>query len=99
MTPAARNALHLIRKCIDADRFILTAHFSQRMDERGMVWPDVIAAIDDPIEVRSGGSDEVGRPKWHIAGRAADRLKFELVCILDEDEAGHTTVFVTLFWE
>jgi uncharacterized protein DUF4258 len=99
MTPSARRALRLIRTCIEEDRIIVTVHFSRRMDQRGMVWPDVLTAIDAPDDVRWGGGDESGRPKWHIAGRAADGLDIELVCVLDEDESDRMVVFVTLYWE
>jgi hypothetical protein len=99
MAPSARHALGLIRGCIGADRFILTAHFSKRMDLRGLVWADVLATLDDPADVRPGGDDEHGRPKWLIAGAAADGLDLEVVCVLDKDDQGHRTVFVTIYWE
>jgi hypothetical protein len=99
MAPTARRALRLIRRCVEESRFILTTHFSHRMDERGLVWPDVLAAIDEPSGVRFGGLDEIGRHKWIIAGRAADGLEVELVCIWDEDDNGDTTILVTMYWE
>ena len=99
MTSAARLALEVIRQCIEDERFILTTHFVERMDQRGVVWPDLLTAIDNPDEVHSGGLDEAGRPKWLVAGQAADGLDVELVCALDEDDDGHTTVFITVYWE
>jgi hypothetical protein len=99
MTSAARQALNLIRACVEAERFVLTTHFIERMDERGVVWPDLLTALETSSEVRFDGPDDAGRDKWLVAGLAADGLDVELVCVLDEDEFGHAVVFITVYWE
>lgn len=97
MDAQAREALAIIRRCVAADRFSLARHFQERMDQRGFLWVDVLAVLDSPTEVRDGGQEHEGRPKWIIAGDAADGLSVEMVCVLDTDEQGDWTVFITLY--
>lgn len=96
MTPSARQALRTIRRCIGQDRVRVARHFVQRLDQRGMVWPDVLTAIERPGDVQDGGHDRHGRPKWIIAGPAADGQPVELVCVIDKAE--NDTLFVTIYW-
>lgn len=63
------------------------------------MWPDVLGVIDDPSDVRAGGPERLGRPKWLLSGDTTDGLAVEIVCVLDTDAAGDTTVFVTLYWQ
>jgi hypothetical protein len=67
------------------------------MDERGLFWPDLLAVLDAPADVRDGGTESWGRPKWIVAGRLAGDVPLELVCVLDRDEDGQLTVFVTVY--
>ncbi|MBN1489763.1 MAG: DUF4258 domain-containing protein [Phycisphaerae bacterium] len=97
MTAASRKALKAVRRCVKAGRFRLALHFTERMDERGLFWPDVLAILDAPADVRDGGPEQWGRPKWIITGQAADGDALELVCVLDTDERGKLTVFVTMY--
>lgn len=97
MSRKADEALEVIRGCVGLGRYTLAVHFSERMDHRGMFWADVLAIIDDPTEVRPGGPERFGRPKWILAGVAADGLAVEMVCVLDQDERGDWTVFVTIY--
>ncbi len=97
MTAEARRAILVIRACIAADRYALTVHFNQRMQQRGLFWPDVVAAIEDPKDVRSGGVDNYSRPKWIVRGDAAGGDQIEIVCAIELDEG--ETVFITLYWE
>ncbi|HET6246886.1 MAG TPA: DUF4258 domain-containing protein [Tepidisphaeraceae bacterium] len=99
MTSEARVALAFIRKSFDEERYIITTHFAERMDERGLMWPDVLCVVDDPTGVRNDGLDRLGRPKWVVEGPASDDLPIEIVCVLDEDNDGNTTVLITLYWE
>jgi hypothetical protein len=101
MDKAARHALATIRRCIEADRFRLTAHFSRRMDQRGLVWPDVLAALDAPTAVEDNGCDDAGRPRWIVHGPCADAPwgSIGVVCTIGRDDTGAVTVFITLFWE
>jgi hypothetical protein len=98
MNDAARAALKVIRDCVDAGRYVVSRHFTERMDQRGLVWPDVVAVIEEPSDVFDGGPEQFGRPKWIVAGDAADGLQVEIVCVLDDAGAGETTVFVTLYY-
>jgi len=67
------------------------------MTERGLIWPDVLAILDAPAFVQRDGDDRFGREKWLVRGFAADGLDIEMVCVLDEDDKGNLTVFITLF--
>src|SRR5687767_7893034 len=97
MDAKARRALSTIRKCVAADRFMLLAHFTERMSHRGLVWPDVRTVLDTPKDMRAGGKEKYGRPKWIISGTTADGLGIEIVCVLDRDERGDLTVFITIY--
>jgi Domain of unknown function (DUF4258) len=97
MAAEARRAIKVIRECIKADRYALTDHFYQRMEERGLFWPDVELAIDNPKDVMSQGMDEYHRPKWIISGPTASGADIEIVCAIEIDE--NQTEFITLYWE
>lgn len=99
MTPEARKTLRTIRRCVAADRVLVLPHFIQRMDERGLVWPDVLTVLDAPATVQADGMDDWGRPRWIVSGEAADGLSASMVCVLSRDARGESTVFITLFWE
>ena len=97
MDVAARKALALIRRCVARGRYRLLPHFTERMDERGLFWPDVLAVLDRPGGVRDDGRDRYGRPKWIIVGETPDGVALELVCAIDADERGRLTVFITIY--
>jgi hypothetical protein len=97
MDAHARKALATIRGCVKTGRYRLLKHFTQRMDKRGLFWPDVQAVLDDPSDVRDGGPEKHGRPKWIVAGTSAGGESLELVCVLDTDERGEITVFITIY--
>jgi len=97
MDAKARSAWSVIRRCLVADRYRLLAHFRQRLAERGLLWADVLTVIDQPRTVRDGARDRFGRPKWIIGGTAADGLDLEMVCVLDTDDHGAVTVFITIY--
>ena len=99
MTKEARIALRTIRDSLEDGRYVVTAHFSERMDERGLMWPDVLCAVESPTDVRDDGLDRIGRPKWIVAGPTSDDFPIEIVCVLDQDASGTTTVLITLYWE
>lgn len=97
MTADARLALATIRACVESDRYSLAVHFTDRMVERGLYWPDVESVLDDPTDVRSQGRDRFHRPKWIVGGETADGMDVELVCAIEVDDSG--TEFITLYWE
>lgn len=97
MTSQGRRALAVTRKCVDEDRYAIGIHFAERMEERGLFWPDVQAVIDAPADVRSDELDRYGHPKWIICGEAATGDQIEIVCAIEIDERG--TEFITLYWE
>jgi hypothetical protein len=78
-------------------RFAVSVHFLQRMEQRGLFWPDVQAVFDDPNDVRSQGMDDFNRPKWIVSGRAATDEEIEIVCAVEFDDS--ETEFITLYWE
>jgi hypothetical protein len=97
MDAKARKALAVIQDCVEHGRYLVLPHFVDRMNDRGFFWPDVLAVVESPDDVRPDGRDEYDRPKWIISGKSADGLPVELVCVLDTDDRGHTTVFITLY--
>ena len=97
MNAEARKALGTIRRCVSVGRYRLLPHFTQRMDERGLFWPDMLAVLDEPADVRDAGADRYGRPKWIVGGMTADGLPVEILCVLDVDENGDITVFLTAY--
>lgn len=97
MNAKARKALLTVRSCVATKRYRLLSHCTERMDQRGLVWPDVLAVLDEPGNVRDSGRDRFGRPKWLLAGTAPDGDRLELVCALDADERGAYTVFITIY--
>lgn len=97
MDAKARSALATIRRCCDAGRYRILPHFTKRMDDCGLFWPDVLAVLDDPRAVKASGRDRFHRPKWIIVGTAMDGLPIDLVCALDVDENGDVTVFITAY--
>jgi hypothetical protein len=99
MNRKAQRALDVIRECVAAGRYRVLAHFTRRMDERGLYWPDIRAVLASASAVEDEGTDDFGRPKWRVAGRATDRLELEIICALDTDAAGCVTVFITAFWK
>lgn len=99
MNAAARSAVTAICESLAAGRFRLTPHFRQRLAQRGLLWADVLCVFDAPTSVRPGGAEQFGRPKWIVAGNAADGLAMEIVCVLDQDARGRWTVFITAYFE
>lgn len=99
MNADATNALRTIHRCIAMERLIVTEHFSKRLDERGLFWTDVLAALDRPARVAADGYDHAGRSRWIIRGRTTDAAVMGLVCAIGRDDAGELTVFITAFWE
>lgn len=97
MDAKARKALETIRRCVAAKRFILLPHFTKRLDERAFFWGDVLAVVDAPSNVRSSGHDEYDRPKWLLSGNTPDGIDLEFLCVLDTDDRGKVTVFITIY--
>lgn len=95
----ARQALSTIHRCIAAERFLLTEHFTKRLDHRSFFWADVLAALDRPARVDADGFDHAGRSRWIVQSRAADGVAMGLVCAIGRDDHGDLTVFITAFWE
>jgi len=97
MDAKARKALETIRDSVAAKRYTVSQHFTQRMDERAFFWADVLAVLDRPGKVRDDGRDKWGRPKWKISGNTPDGVALEMVCAIETDERGRSTVFITLY--
>lgn len=97
MDAEARTALRIIRRCVAARRYSLSVHFAQRLDERRLYWPDVVAMLKGGCEARSDGKDRYGRPKWIVSGVAHGEFPIDAVCALDKDDRGDWTVFITIY--
>jgi hypothetical protein len=98
MNRKARRALTIIRQCVDDGRYRISRHFTQRLDERGLVWADVMTILESPTDMRDEGADDYGRAKWRISGSAANGLKAAVVCAIGRDSEGHATLFITIHW-
>ena len=94
-----RRALATIRNCVRIGRYVIKQHFRERMELRGLFWPDVLYVIDKPDKIRGDGQDMYGRDRWLLSGDAADGLRIEMLCVLDFDQGNTTTVFITLYWQ
>ena len=99
MTGTGQEVLQTIRGCVQAGCYRLLVHFVQRMDERGLFWPDIEAVLDSAQTAEDDGQDRFGRDKWRVRGQTTDRLDLEIVCVLDHDESGKLIVFITAYWE
>ena len=99
MNALARKALRTIHGCVADGRYRLLEHFVQRMDDRGLFWPDIQAVLNSALAVEDDGPDTFGRDKWRVRGQTTDRLDLEIVCVLDRDESGNLAVFITAYWE
>jgi len=75
----------------------MTVHFLQRMEQRGLFWPDVQAVMDVPADVSPDGMDHHDRPRWIISGETALGGEIEVVCAIEIDET--ETEFITLYWQ
>lgn len=95
----SHRAIQIIRECVHEGRYALSGHFIQRMDERGLFWPDVQAVIDSPSDVQDEGQDSFGRPRWLLSGTTTDRCDVQLLCVLDADDEGNRVVFITIYWK
>jgi hypothetical protein len=97
MDAKAHAALLTVRACVAVERYLVLPHFRQRLGRRGLLWTDVLTVLDEPATVRFDGHDDLKRPKWCLAGMAVDGEKLEFVCVLDVDERGEYTVFITIY--
>jgi len=97
MDAKARKALETVQRCMAAERFVILPHFTKRLDERGFFWGDVLAVVDAPGNVRFDGHDKDDRPKWLLSGTTPDEIELELLCVLDTDDRGRVTVFITIY--
>jgi hypothetical protein len=97
MKPDLRQALAVVRRCVAAGRYVLLPHFTRRMDQRGFVWPDALLVLTEATRVQHNGLDHHGREKWIIGGTTADGVPLDMVCVLDTDEYGSITVFITAY--
>lgn len=97
MDAKARRALLTIRACVALGRFLVLPHFRQRLAQRGLLWTDVLTILEEPGAVAFDGCDDWRRPKWRLSGTAADGETLTVVCVLDVDERGETTVFITVY--
>ena len=96
MNTRARKALLTIRRCAAKSRYQLLTPFVNRLDERGLFWPDVKKVLDSPTDARETWVDRWGRPKWIVQGESAGGDKLEMECVLDRDERGKEMVFITI---
>jgi hypothetical protein len=99
MDAAARRALGVIRQCLRARRYRVARHFTERMDKRGLFWLDIEGVVADPVAAEDAGLDQFGHPKWILGGKATDGSGLGIVCVLDADEDGNLTVFITAYWD
>jgi len=90
------GALRQICDAVAADRVEMTAHFEQRLGERGLLWADLLTLFDQPARMEDQGPEVHGWPKWRVWGKAADGTPVGVVVALRED--GRVR-FITIHWE
>jgi hypothetical protein len=95
----ARQALKVIQACVASGRYRVLAHFTRRMDQRGLFWPDIACVIFSPSDVQDDSMDDFGRPKWKVTGKTSDGLRLEIICAMDRNKQGNLTVFITVYWK
>ncbi len=99
MNTPQRQALTTIRRCIRTGRYRLTEHFTHRMDERGLFWPDVLSVFDAPTDATADGFDDAGRSRWIVSGAIEDGSPVAVVCAIGRDARGDLSVFITIYRE
>jgi hypothetical protein len=98
MDALGKTALRAIQECVRQGRYRLSSHFVRRMDQRILFWPDVQALVASARRIYDAGLDELGRPKWRLPGKTTDGLDLEIICVLDRNEHGILTIFITAYW-
>jgi hypothetical protein len=99
MNARAQEALAMIEACVASGRYLVLQHFTRRMDERGLFWPDILAVLDSASAVKDGGKDDLNRPRWLVTGKTTGGLRIEIVCVLDKGPSGQWTVCITAYWK
>jgi hypothetical protein len=93
----ARASSH-VRKELDAENYVVRPHFYDRMNLRGMFWPDVLSIVEKPSAVRTDGVDQYGRERWYFRGMTTARAEVELLCVFENDGTD-SVIFWTIYWE
>jgi len=93
-----KQAVEFVQRCVEREDYFLRDHFEQRMSERALFWPDVLAVVEQPASVRTDGEDEYGRPRWFLEGRTTGNLEIEILCVL-ERKGTDTVIFWTIYWD
>jgi hypothetical protein len=90
--------VQIVQSCIQKRRYRVTRHFQERLEQRTFFWSDVLAIIDRPSRVRDDGLDDLGRDKWIFAGDSTHGVELEVVIVLDQDDKGDFSLFVTIYY-
>ena len=90
------EAIETIRACVYEERYTIRQHVYERMAERGLMLPDLLALVEEPDEAAFDGLDQYGRERWMLSGTLGDGLAAELLVVLDSRP--HATFF-TIYWE
>ncbi len=92
MDSAERNALARIRKRVEDGDVQFTAHFLERLEQRGLFLNDAYAAIEEATGIRGDGCDAAGDERWLVTG-PTDLGDVEMVIVVDR-----LAKFVTIYW-
>lgn len=92
------DALTHVQHAVEAENHFVRDHFYDRMNLRGMFWPDVLAVVESPAGVRTDGADEYGRSRWFFKGMTTAQSEVELLCVFEGDGTGSVT-FWTIYWD
>ncbi|MEM9754225.1 MAG: DUF4258 domain-containing protein [Planctomycetota bacterium] len=90
----ADEVLDIIAACLVTDAYEFNDHFVKRLDERKLFFTDVLALLEEPIEVRVDGVDEYGRKRVIVRGDTPVGEAELVVCIEDEPFCE----FITIYW-
>jgi hypothetical protein len=96
MTPD--EALQFVQRAVETENYSVRDHFEERMSLRVFFWPDVLAIIETPSSVRTGGKDEYKRPRWFLRGKTTAQAEIELLCVFEVD-GSDSVIFWTIYWD
>ena len=93
MSPA--EAIGVIAACVESDDYTVRQHVFDRLADRHLTQPDLLALLCDPDHARGDGRDGRGRERWFLSGTLHDGTRAETLVVIDARP--HATIF-TIYW-
>jgi hypothetical protein len=92
------EALLHVQEAVEAENYTVRDHFYDRMNLRGMFWPDVSAVVASPSNIRTDGTDEYGRERWFFKGMTTAQSEIEILVVFEGGSTG-SPIFWTIYWD